>query len=207
VRPWLLLALLPLAGCATHRGQAEARRTWSDLLLDDPPEPERVLAFLAAYDPDPQGPAAPAVVEARAWLDAWRVEARRWVAEAVDANAARRPSAIAPADLQELSAQLVRLVLLLGPPRAGLPEWPAQADPYPWPVHDAELRDVFFDLYVQAGRFCPAAAPPPAGCLVRRGEVEVVFPWVLAAELGAADPRLLDRVADPGERAAIEGLR
>jgi hypothetical protein len=108
--------------------------------------------------------------------------------------------------VDELAAQLTDLVLLLGPTRAPFPGWPADADPYPWTLGDLEMRQPFFDLYVQAGRFCPAASAVPAGCMVARGGAQVQLAWVLAADLAAFDPDLLERVHDPAERAAIVAL-
>ncbi|MFH1463489.1 MAG: hypothetical protein ABIO70_03805 [Pseudomonadota bacterium] len=206
MRVLALSALLILPGCAATRHSMEARRTWSDVALDDPVEPERVLAFLAAYDPGPEA-TPPRCVETALWvLDTWRRESRHWIAEVTEANARFQPGDLPQATVDQLAGQLTGLVLLLGPPRAPFPGWPAEADPYPWTTGDSEMRVVYFDLYVQAGRFCPAAASVPAGCLVTHDGAQVPLAWVLAADLAVFDPDLLARVADPAERAAIATL-
>lgn len=206
----LRLALLGVfllgPGCAAYQQRMEARRNWSDVALDDPPEPERVLAFLAAYDPGPEA-TRPRCVETALWvLDTWRTESRRWIAEVTAANERFDAADLAPATLDELAGQLMEVVLLFGPTRADLPGWPAEADPYPWPTRDGEVRVVLFDLYVQAGRFCPAAPTVPAGCQVERDGRSVPLAWVLASDLLTIDPDLLTRVRVPAEREAIAAL-
>ena len=202
----LLTGLLLLPACAAVRQRAEARRTWSDLVLDDPLEPERLLAFLATYDPGPAAGRPACVRDALTALDTWRRESRHWIAEVVAANARFAPPDLEPATLQELADQLTALVLLLGPPAEGTSGWPATANPYPWRADDGEQRAVVFDLYVEAGRFCPAAPTVPAGCLIDRGGAVVPLPWALAGVLVARDARLLERVRDPAAREAIAAL-
>lgn len=206
MRALLLPIALALTGCAVAVQRMEARRAWSDVALDDPVEPERVLAFLAAYDHGAGQPRLRCVETARWVLDTWRRESRHWISEVTAANARFQPTDLPPATVDALAVQLTELVLLLGPTRAPFPGWPEGADPYPWSTGDLEMRQPFFDLYVQAGRFCPAATRVPPGCLVVRDGAEVPLAWTLAADLAALDPDLYERVGSPAERAAIASL-
>jgi len=200
----LVLAALLCAGCAVHQAKSDARRAWLDVTLDDPVEPSRVLAFLDSYDPMQVGDklvVSPTVDDARAWLDAYRTESRHWIDEVVAANDGFEPGELPQATLDELAAQLVGVVLEMGPTRAVHPSWPKNANPYPWPTDDRELRSSLFGLYLQAGRLCTHATAPIPGC-----EIEGVnLPWALAAELLAEDPSLAKAITRPAEHAALEG--
>ncbi len=199
-----LLALAALSGCAAHRAVSDARRAWLDVSLDEPVQLERVLAFLDSYDPVVVGERElePGyVIEARTWLDNHRREARHWIAEVVAANERFAATDLPQATVDELAAQLVGVVLEMGPVQAEQPGWPAGANPYPWPSDDAELRTPLFGLYLQAGRLCPHASSPIPGCEVE-GEN---LPWVLAAQLLELDPRLEQQVSRAGELGALRG--
>lgn len=196
--PLLVLALL-CCGCAVHRVKSDARRAWVDVTLDQPVETTRVLAFLDSYDPIMVGERAvvpPTVTKARAWLDAHRTESRHWIDEVVQANERFERGALPEATAAELCSQLEGVVLELGPIVEAQPGWPTDANPYPWPVSDGELRHSLFGLYLQTGRLCPEL-----------GGAEAPLGWCLAAQLLGHDPALLDAVTRPAEREALEALR
>lgn len=209
-RSVFLLAALLSAGCAIHRTNSDARRAWLDVSLDDPVEPDRVLAFLASYDPVMVGEQAvvpPSVADATAWLDAYRTESRHWIAEVVQGNDSFEPDDLPQGTIDELAGQLVALVLELGPVQRDQPGWPASANPYPWPSEDRELRTTLFGLYVQTGRLCPHASAALEGCEVQGRMGTDNLPWSMAALLLAKDPALKDTVRRDVEGAILEGLR
>jgi hypothetical protein len=196
--PILALALL-VGGCAVHRAKSDAQRAWVDVSLDEPMEPSRVLAFLASYDPVMVGDRAvvpPTVVKARAWLDAHRTESRHWIDELVQANERFEPGDLPQATADLLCPQLGEVVLELGPIIQDQPGWPVDANPYPWPVSDGELRRSLFGLYLQTGRLCPDL-----------GGDQGNMGWSMAARLLALDPSLTDAISRPTEREALEALR
>lgn len=202
-RPLPLLGLaLVLGGCAVHRAKADARRAWIDVSLDDPVQVERVLAFLDSYDPVIVGERTvtpPTVTRALAWLDTHRTESRRWIDEVVQANDRFDADDLPQETTDELSRQLVGVVLEMGPLRADQPLWPEGATPYPWPVDDGELRASLFGLYLQTGRLCVHASRPIPGC-----EVEGVnLAWAMAAELLREDGMLDAGIRRPAEREAL----
>ena len=201
LRALTIIAALGFTGCAVHRAKADAHRAWIDVTLDDPMQPERVLAFLDAYDPMRVGERfvdPPTVGDARAWLDAYRTDARHWIDEVVQANDHFEPGELSQATLGELAGQLVGVMLQMGPMRADQPVWPEEANPYPWP-DDSELRGALFGLYLQTGRLCMDASRPIPGC-----EVEGVnLGWAMAAELLNQHPDLAQRVSRPAEREAL----
>mgnify|MGYP006971704893 CR=1 FL=1 len=210
LRTTSILSALLCAGCAVHTVKSDARRAWLDVTLDDPVEPARVLAFLDSYDPIMVGDQAvtpPTVADAHAWLDSYRTEARHWIAEVVQGNDSFEPAALPQATLDELTEQLVELVLELGPPQIDQPGWPEAANPYPWPTQDRELRSTLFGLYLQTGRLCPHASSPLDGCLVHGETGTENLPWTMAAQLLAQDPTLIEGVARPAERTILEALR
>ena len=90
--------------------------------------------------------------EARVWLDAHRTEARHWIDEVVKANERFEARDLTQATTGELAKQLVATMLELGPIVDSQPGWPDEANPYPWPVADRELRRSLFGLYQQTGR-------------------------------------------------------
>jgi hypothetical protein len=206
----LLLLVVTCCGCAVHRAQADAHRAWVDVTLDDPMELERVLAFLETYDPMMVGERAvvPATVdEARGWLDDYRRESRHWIDEVIEANERFDPSHLPQATIDELSQQLVAVVLELGPIHGDDPLWPEGANPYPWHSSDAELRASLFGLYLQTGRLCPHASGAIPGCLVTGEAGTVNLPWELARQLTVIDVALMDGVQRAPERAMLEGQR
>jgi hypothetical protein len=210
-RPLLFLGTLTLGvSCAAHTARSDARRAWLDVTLDDPVQPARVVAFLQSYDPTMVGERAvvpPTVAEAHTWLDAHRTESRHWIAEVVQANERFGPRDLPQATLDELSTQLVGVVLEMGPVRQEQPGWPATANPYPWPTADAELRAAMFGLYLQTGRLCPSATQPLEGCVVQQADTEQNLPWILAAQLLVKDPNLAHAIQRPAEHEALEALR
>ncbi len=199
----LLTAVLVCAGCALHRATSDARRAWLDVTLDNPVDPTRVLAFLDSYDPTAVGDreiVPPSVAAALAWLDAYRTESRHWITEVVQANEHFEPGDLPQETLDELAAQLVGVVLEMGPVQAEQSSWPEDANPYPWPTADGELRAALFGLYLQAGRLCPHASTPVPGCEAEGANL----PWQLATQLLTQDPGLAKAVTRPAE---LEALR
>jgi hypothetical protein len=199
-RTILILAVaLSTSGCAVHRAEADARRAWIDVTLDEPVELSRVLAFLDSYDPVMVGERAvvpPTVADARRWLDSYRTESRRWIDEVVQANEGFEAGELSQATVDALCPQLAAVVFELGPIAPDQPGWPAEANPYPWPVEDGELRHSLFGLYLQTGRLCP-----------QLGEDGAPLGWVMAARLLVLDPGLMDAVTRPAEGAALQALR
>ena len=211
----LLLAgsLLISCACAAHRVDADARRAWVDVTLDDPVEHQRVLAFLDVDDPitlttrrGERELRPPTVDDALAWLDDHRRQSRHWINDVIQANDRFEATDLPAATVDELSRQLVSLVLEMGPPAEDFPGWPRGANPYAWPAEDGELRASFFGLYLQTGRLCPHASQPVEGCLVQHDGAAVPLAWLLAAQLLEDNPRLAERVTRPQEREALGGL-
>jgi len=214
-RTILLAAALSLGpACAVHQVKADSRRAWVDITLDDPMQLERVLDFLARCDPATVSTRKgdiqvrpPSVDDALAWLDGYRRDNRHWIEEVVAANDRFGAADLPAATVDELSRQLMSVVLEMGPPKAGIAAWPEGANPYPWPVEDGELRASFFGLYVQAGRLCPYASQPVQGCMVQQDGHAVPLGWLLAARLLDRDPKLADRVDRAEELSALEALK
>jgi len=208
-----LLALLALTctNCAAHQLKSEARRTWTDIVLDDPMEPERVVAFLSFYDgasvntrSGEQVVQIPSVRQAQNWLDNWRLEYRRRIEEVTADTASIGISELQPHLWGERSLQLHKVSMAMGPPIEGIPKWPQEANPLPWNLRDRDMRRAMFGLYAQTSRVCETVAVPMPPFYHEIDSMMVNWYGYVAAMLVVADPRLLEEVADSDTRDMIE---